>query len=87
MTMPKVFLTKWGNSVGIRIPAVIIKEAHLASGAALNLTVNKQGALTLIPIKDEQKGWKEQFNAIADAKADDLLLDLDNAFDEEEWTW
>jgi antitoxin MazE len=41
--MPIVTLTKWGNSVGIRIPAIIMKEAHLTPGAKLEIKADKKG--------------------------------------------
>ena len=85
--MSTVTLTKWGNSIGVRIPASLIKEARLSPGETLTITTNKKGGLTLVPIKNRQQGWTEQFNAIADAQQDKLLIDLLNEFDEEEWTW
>ena len=85
--MSTVILTKWGNSIGIRIPATIMKEAHLVPGEELEIRADEKGVLTLIPIKNQQEGWMELFNAIADSKNDELLLDLSNEFDEEEWTW
>ncbi len=85
--MSTVILTKWGNSIGLRIPAAIIKEAHLVSGEELTISVNKKGGVILTPVKNLQAGWVEKFNAIADAKQDISLIDLPNEFDEEEWTW
>ena len=85
--MSTVVLTKWGNSIGIRIPSTIIKEAHLIQGQPLEITANKKGGLTLMPIKNQQEGWIDMFNAIADSGADKSLIDLPNEFDEEEWTW
>jgi antitoxin component of MazEF toxin-antitoxin module len=80
-------LTKWGNSIGIRIPAAIIKEADLTIGEEVKIVVNKKGIVSLIPISDPQEGWTEAFNAIADAEDDELLIDLPNKFDKDEWTW
>lgn len=85
--MSTVVLCKWGNSVGIRIPSAILKEIHLSPGTVLDMTVNKKGGVTLVPLKHQQKGWTEQFNAIADAGDDALLMDVTNTFDDEEWTW
>ena len=85
--MSTVTLTKWGNSVGIRIPAIIMKEAHLLPGETLEIRADEKGVLTLIPIKNQQEGWTEQFNAIADANHEALYLDISNDFDTDEWTW
>jgi antitoxin MazE len=35
--MSIVTLTKWGNSIGIRILSMIMKEAHLYPGEALDI--------------------------------------------------
>ncbi|MDP3705717.1 MAG: AbrB/MazE/SpoVT family DNA-binding domain-containing protein [Legionellaceae bacterium] len=79
-------LIKWGNSIGIRIPAAIIKQAHLKSGEVLDISINKEGGLTLIPRKNAQENWTEQFNRIADSEQDELI-EFNNDFDEDEWTW
>ena len=84
--MPTVTLVKWGNSMGIRIPAAIIQDAHLTPGEELKIQVNKKGGVTLTPFHDPQVGWMEAFNAIADAQHNELLIDVPNQFDEEEWT-
>jgi antitoxin component of MazEF toxin-antitoxin module len=85
VTMSIVTLTKWGNSIGIRIPAAIIKEAHLSPGEELEIKVDENGTLTLISIKHQQEGWLEQFNAAADEREEELHLN--NDFDLDEWTW
>ncbi|WP_419420484.1 AbrB/MazE/SpoVT family DNA-binding domain-containing protein [Legionella sp. D16C41] len=85
--MSIVTLTKWGNSVGIRIPSTIIKEAHLSPGEELEIKVDEKGVLTLIPIKNQQEGWLEQFNAAADASMGETPLYIANDFDTDEWTW
>jgi len=85
--MSTVTLTKWGNSIGIRIPAIIIKEAHLYPGEELEIKLDKKGMLTLIPIKNQQEGWLDKFNAVADSSEGDVHLNLANDFDMDEWTW
>jgi antitoxin MazE len=85
--MSTVILTKWGNSIGLRIPSNIMKEANLVEGEKLDITVNKKGGVILMPLKNPQAGWIDKFNAIADAEQDETLIDLVNEFDEDEWTW
>jgi antitoxin component of MazEF toxin-antitoxin module len=85
--MSTVTLTKWGNSIGIRIPANIIKEARLHHGESLTISVNEQGQLMLSPMGHDQKDWTEKFNAIADAQHDESMLMINNEFDDEDWTW
>lgn len=85
--MSIVTLTKWGNSIGIRIPSVILREAHLHPGEELEIRADEKGVLTLIPIKNKQEGWLEQFNAVVDNSGEESLLNLGNEFDMDEWTW
>lgn len=86
--MSTVSLKKWGNSIGVRIPTTILKEAHLTLGEELEIRADKKGVLTLCSIKNQQKDWLEKFNAIADAGHDDeLSIEISNDFDADEWTW
>ncbi len=85
--MSIVTLTKWGNSIGIRIPSTIIKEAHLYPGEELEIKADEKGGLTLIPIKNQQEGWLEKFNAIVDSSSEKIHFDIENDFDTDEWTW
>lgn len=87
VNMSIVTLTKWGNSIGIRIPSVIIKEAHLYPGEELEIKADEKGVLTLIPIKNQQEGWLEKFNAAADSSGEEVQFDMTNDFDMDEWTW
>jgi antitoxin MazE len=85
--MSVVKLSKWGNSLGIRIPAELIKEAHFFEGESLEIIADKSGKLTLIPAETPQAGWQAAFNKMADDEVDDLLMDFSNEFDEDGWTW
>jgi hypothetical protein len=42
---------------------------------------------SLIPIKNQQEGWLEKFNAISDSSREEAYLDMANDFDKDEWTW
>ncbi|STX28863.1 antitoxin ChpS [Legionella beliardensis] len=85
--MSIVTLTKWGNSIGVRIPSAILKEAHLNPGEELEITADEKGVLTLIPIKNQQENWLEQFNAAADSGNEKTAINIVNDFDKDEWTW
>lgn len=85
--MSTVKLTKWGNSIGVRIPATIIKKAHLISGEELEINTDDKGRIILAPIKNQQADWLEKFNAIADSQQESTLMDLANDFDKDDWTW
>tara|TARA_B110000908_G_C10143047_1_gene397700 strand:+ start:271 stop:558 length:288 start_codon:yes stop_codon:yes gene_type:complete len=85
--MSTVTLTKWGNSVGVRIPALILKEADLAQGSELDICTKESGVIILKQKENKQEGWTSQFNAIADGKNEEIILDVSSSFDDEEWTW
>lgn len=85
--MSTIKLTKWGNSVGVRIPAMILKEAQLSQGCELEIFTEESGVIILKLKQDSQEGWQEQFNAIADTPVHEDLLEVGTDFDEEEWTW
>ena len=40
-------VSKWGNSLAVRIPKTIIKEARLADGDRLSLDVAQDGSVVL----------------------------------------
>ena len=48
-------IAKWGNSLAIRIPQTVAKDAGLAEGDQLELKVNKQGQIVLRPAKPRYK--------------------------------
>ena len=41
---------KWGNSLGIRIPNLLVKEFHLRSGSSVDVR-EEEGKLVIIPRK------------------------------------
>jgi antitoxin component of MazEF toxin-antitoxin module len=85
--MLTVSLKKWGNSIGVRIPSTLLKEAHLEPGEVMEVTVNENGAILLTPSKSKQEVWLGKFNAIADVAQEGEAIDLSNQFDEDDWTW
>ena len=51
------------------------------------MRTDEKGVLTLIPIKNQQEGWREKFNDIADSNNEAPYCDISNDFDADEWTW
>ena len=78
---------KIGNSKGIRIPAVFLKELHIQDKVEVKIV---DGSILVQPVKTKRRGvrqgWKE---AYASAQPEELLLPdvMVNRFDQEEWTW
>jgi len=83
-------LTKIGNSQGIRIPKVLIQQAHLEN-VSLELEVLENGLL-IKPINNIGRDtWKENIEEVifshSGFKDEGLLDDLLNDNDLEEYEW
>ena len=85
----KVKIIKIGNSKGIRIPKVLLRQTGIDN--EVNLEV-KDDQIILRPSKESvRKGWKNSFRKMADVQ-DDTLIDGENLsrqtdFDQDEWEW
>lgn len=44
-------VSKWGNSLAIRIPLAIARQAHLAEGDSVALVLDGDGGLTVRPTR------------------------------------
>jgi len=70
-------IRKWGNSLGLRIPAGFLAELGLSENATVDLRV-QEGNLIVVPGRHKRK-WKY--------KLDDLLASVhrDNIHTETDW--
>ena len=48
-------VSKWGNSLAVRIPRGFAKDAGLTEGDQLELKLNKQGQIVLRPARPKYK--------------------------------
>ena len=44
-------ISKWGNSLAVRIPLAIAKQASLGEGDCVSLTLNPDGGIILLPTR------------------------------------
>jgi antitoxin MazE len=56
-------ISKWGNSLALRIPASFIKEIKLKDGDKVEATLSKDGSLVIRPQKLERKEIAAQLRA------------------------
>jgi antitoxin MazE len=56
-------ISKWGNSLALRIPAAFIKEIQLKAGAKVEATLSKDGSLIIRPQKLDRKAIAAQLRA------------------------
>ncbi len=59
-------LSKWGNSLSLRIPATLIKQTHLKDGDKVEATLSKDGSLIIRPQKLDRKAIAAQLKAFRD---------------------
>jgi antitoxin component of MazEF toxin-antitoxin module len=94
--MLRVTINQWGNSVGIRIPAAIIKANEIEVGEEFSVSSTQDGGVLLTPVKRPQMGWENAFNRIAEKQnspkndgkvKEELIPFIANRFDDEDWTW
>lgn len=45
--MAKVTVSKWGNCLGVRIPAGLVEQQGLRPGDELEVSISQHGAITL----------------------------------------
>jgi antitoxin MazE len=85
----KVKIVKIGNSKGIRIPKVLLRQTGIDD--EVNLEV-EDDQIILRPFKKSvRKGWNSSFRKMAELE-DDKLVDEENlsnptAFEDDEWEW
>ncbi len=64
---------KWGNSIGITIPADIIEQAQ----------INLQKKITVLVMGDQQKQLKTMFGTLKlKRKTQEVMDDIDEGYDE-----
>ena len=59
-------ISKWGNSLALRIPATLIKQNHLKDGDKVEATLSKDGSLIIRPQKLDRKAIAAQLKAFRD---------------------
>ena len=83
----KASIVKIGNSQGIRIPRLLLRQLQLAG--EVELTV-KHNQLVIKPSQRPRQSWDEQFRKMAE-RQDDRLLDEDavslTQWDQDQWQW
>ena len=56
-------ISKWGNSLALRIPAAFIKEIQLKDGDRVEATLSKDGSLIIRPQKLDRKAIAVELRA------------------------
>lgn len=59
-------ISKWGNSLALRIPATLIKQIQLKDGDKVEATLSKDGSLIIRPQKLDRKAIAAELKAFRD---------------------
>jgi len=59
-------ISKWGNSLAMRIPATLIKQIQLKDGDKVEATLSKDGSLIIRPHKLDRKAIAAELKAFRD---------------------
>ena len=73
-----------GNSKGIRIPALILKECEISDVVDLEV---RNGKVILSPVDLPRKDWDKKYSAMHENGDDNLLLNDVVDLDSEDWEW
>lgn len=78
-------IIKVGNSKGIRIPSVLLKDFDVDKEVELEL---KNNTIIIKPVKKVRAGWDESFKEMNKNQDDKLLINdiFDDEMDDWEWT-
>ena len=60
-------VSKWGNSLAIRIPTSIIKKFNLKDGDSVEVTLTSDGALVIRPQKLDRKTLAKMAKELRDS--------------------
>jgi antitoxin component of MazEF toxin-antitoxin module len=74
--------SKWGASIGIRLPAAMVEELEIRSGDYLKIDSNERGEIVMWPAKDDVltpsakavESDAEQFKNLTPQQRDKLLM-------------
>ncbi len=87
MTTVRAKIIPIGNSQGIRLPKVVLKQSGLERDVEIEVDRNR---LIIQPIPNPREDWDDAFRAMA-RDGHDQLLDPDltghTPWDEDEWEW
>ena len=79
----KANLISIGNSKGIRIPQVMLRECRIEDEVELT---REDDTIVIKPVKGRpRRGWDKAFKLMHERKDDAILID--EALDMEDWEW
>ncbi len=77
-------IVKIGNSRGIRLPAVIMKECNISNKVNMEVV---DGKIVITPLKSQRTGWDKAFKKMHAAGEDSMQLAEEKIEELEDWEW
>ena len=77
-------IVKIGNSRGIRLPAVIIKECNISDKVNMEVV---EGKIVISPMKSPRAAWDKAFKKMHAAGDDSMQMTEEKIDDLEDWEW
>lgn len=77
-------IVKIGNSKGVRLPSVVLKECNITS--QVNIEVS-DGKIIMYPVKQPRAGWGKAFKKMHTAGDDAQIISEGVSEEVEDWEW
>lgn len=84
MTEVVLDIKRWGNSLGMRLPAAVAKEAHLYLDQRVRLVV-EEGRVVIIPVENELCSLEQRLSQFNPEKHGGEALQTDELIGAEKW--
>jgi len=68
----EVDVVRIGNSKGIRIPAIVLKECNITDKVEM---IVKDGQIIMLPVENPREGWADMFKVMKASGEDKLLIE------------
>ncbi len=80
----EVDVVKIGNSKGIRIPSIVLKECNITDKVEM---IVKDGQIIMIPVENPREEWASMFKKMRASEEDKLLIEDNLSEGVEDWEW
>lgn len=81
----KTSIINIGNSQGIILPSMLLKQLKLSNRSTVELEIDN-GSIVIKP--EPRQGWAEAAQMMNATGDDNLIIaDFPNEFEKDEWTW
>ena len=77
-------IVKIGNSKGVRLPSIILKECNITNQVNIEIS---DGKIIMYPVKQPRVGWEKAFKKMHAAGEDKLIISEGVSDEVEDWEW